>query len=48
MVCPIAAFMVQLMCEPVAEKLHPATTWHARVSLPFTLAEGVLLRQGRR
>jgi 2-methylcitrate dehydratase PrpD len=38
-VCPIAAFMVQLMCEPVAEKLRPATTWHARVSLPFTLAE---------
>jgi len=38
-ICPIAAFMVQLMCEPVAEKLRPATTWHARVSLPFTLAE---------
>jgi 2-methylcitrate dehydratase PrpD len=37
--CPIAAFMVPLMCEPVAEKLRPATTWHARVSLPFTLAE---------
>lgn len=41
-VCPIAAFMVQLMCEPVAEKLRPATTWHARVSLPFTLAEAFL------
>jgi 2-methylcitrate dehydratase PrpD len=42
-ICPIAAFMVQLMCEPVAEKLRPATTWHARVSLPFTLAEAFII-----
>jgi 2-methylcitrate dehydratase PrpD len=41
-VCPIAAFMAALMCEPRVEKLRPATTWHARVSLPVTLAEAFL------
>ncbi len=41
-VCPIAEFMAKLMCEPRTEKLRPATTWHARVSLPVTLAEAFL------
>jgi 2-methylcitrate dehydratase len=34
--------MVPLICEPATEKLAPATSWHARYSLPFCIAECVL------
>lgn len=44
-VCPIAAYMVPIVCEPEAEKLRPRTPEHARVSLPYTIAEA--LRYGR-
>lgn len=39
--CPIAGYMVSIVCEPVAEKLRPATSWHGRVSLQFSLAEAL-------
>lgn len=37
--CRIADYMVPIVCEPRAEKIRPATTWHARVSMQFSLAE---------
>ena len=39
--CPIAAFQVGIVCEPVAEKHRPNTDSHGRVSLQFTLAEAI-------
>jgi 2-methylcitrate dehydratase PrpD len=44
-VCPIAGFMVPIVCEPIAEKLRPATDWQGRVSLQFALADA--LHHGR-
>ncbi|MDO8279836.1 MAG: MmgE/PrpD family protein [Burkholderiaceae bacterium] len=41
-VCSVADYMVPLICEPVEEKLHPTTSWHARYSLPFCVAECLL------
>ena len=41
-VCPVAPFIVPIVCEPVAEKRRPNTDSHARVSLPFTLAEALV------
>lgn len=47
--CPVAAFIVPIVCEPVAEKCAPATEAHGRVSLQYTLAEALSLGQlGRR
>ena len=40
-VCPIAAYMVPIVCEPRAEKLQPASDAQARVSLPYTIAEAL-------
>ncbi|HSQ05049.1 MAG TPA: MmgE/PrpD family protein [Burkholderiales bacterium] len=37
--CPIADYMVPIVCEPVAEKLAPASDWQGRVSLQYSLAE---------
>jgi 2-methylcitrate dehydratase PrpD len=37
--CRIADYMVPIVCEPRAEKIRPATTWHGRVSMQFSLAE---------
>jgi 2-methylcitrate dehydratase PrpD len=43
-VCLVADYMVPLICEPAAEKIRPATSWHARYSLPFCIAECLLTR----
>jgi 2-methylcitrate dehydratase PrpD len=37
--CAVADYMIPLVCEPVAEKAHPNTPWHARFSLQHSLAE---------
>jgi 2-methylcitrate dehydratase PrpD len=41
--CPVAAFIVPIVCEPVAEKVAPASDSHGRVSLQYTLAEALAL-----
>jgi 2-methylcitrate dehydratase PrpD len=41
--CPVAAFNVPIVCEPVEEKVAPATQAHGRVSLQYTLAEALSL-----
>ena len=37
--CPVASFIVPIVCEPLAEKLAPASDSHGRVSLQYTVAE---------
>jgi 2-methylcitrate dehydratase PrpD len=44
-ICPVADYMVPIVCEPRAEKIAPASDWHGRVSLAYTLAEA--LHHGR-
>lgn len=39
--CPVAAFIVGIVCEPEDEKLAPASEAHCRVSLQHTLAEAL-------
>jgi 2-methylcitrate dehydratase PrpD len=39
--CPVAEFNVSIVCEPVAEKLAPASDSHARISLQYTVAEAL-------
>jgi 2-methylcitrate dehydratase PrpD len=39
--CPVAEFIVPIVCEPTAEKLAPASDSHGRVSLQYTLAEAL-------
>jgi 2-methylcitrate dehydratase PrpD len=39
--CPVAEFNVSIVCEPLAEKLAPASDSHARISLPYTMAEAL-------
>lgn len=39
--CPVAGYIVPIVCEPVAEKRHPNTDSHGRVSLQYTLAEAL-------
>jgi 2-methylcitrate dehydratase PrpD len=39
--CPVAEFNVSIVCEPIAEKLAPASDAHARISLQYTLAEAL-------
>jgi 2-methylcitrate dehydratase PrpD len=39
--CPVAEFNVSIVCEPVAEKLAPASDAHARISLQYTVAEAL-------
>ena len=36
--CPIAEWMIPVMCEPREVKLRPATDYHAKFSFPFTMA----------
>ncbi len=43
--CPVAEFNVSIVCEPLAEKLAPASDSHARISLQYTIAEA--LHEGR-
>jgi 2-methylcitrate dehydratase PrpD len=40
--CPVAAFIVGIVCEPIAEKVAPATEAHCRVSLQHTIAEALV------
>jgi 2-methylcitrate dehydratase PrpD len=42
-VCPVAAYIVPIVCEPLAEKRRPLTDSHGRVSLQYTLAEAMVL-----
>jgi 2-methylcitrate dehydratase PrpD len=47
--CPVAEFIVGIVCEPVDEKVAPATQSHCRVSLQYTLAEALVCGElGRR
>jgi 2-methylcitrate dehydratase PrpD len=39
--CPVAEFNVPIVCEPVEEKVAPATQAHGRVCLQYTLAEAL-------
>ena len=41
-VCPVAEYMITLVCEPAAEKRAPSTTASARVSLPQIIAEALI------
>lgn len=43
--CPIARHMVQMICEPIEQKIAPASSWHCRVSLQWSLAEAAVLRR---
>ncbi len=36
--CPIAEWMIPIMCEPRDIKLQPKTDYHAKFSFPFTIA----------
>lgn len=40
--CPVAGYIVPLVCEPAAEKRAPASDFQGRVSLPYTLAEALV------
>lgn len=40
--CPIAQYMIPVVCEPVVEKFAPASDSHGRVSLQFSLAEALV------
>jgi 2-methylcitrate dehydratase PrpD len=40
--CPVAPFIVPIVCEPTAEKFAPASDSHGRVSLQYTLAEALV------
>ncbi len=42
-VCPIAGYMVRIVCEPLSEKRRPLTPAQARTSLQYTLAEALHL-----
>ena len=39
--CPVAEFNVSIVCEPIAEKIAPATQAHCRVCLQYTIAEAL-------
>jgi 2-methylcitrate dehydratase PrpD len=39
--CPVASYIVPIVCEPVAEKRRPNSISHGRVSLQYTLAEAL-------
>jgi 2-methylcitrate dehydratase PrpD len=39
--CPVAGYIVPIVCEPVAEKRRPNSDSHGRVSLQYTLAEAL-------
>lgn len=40
--CPVAAFIVPIVCEPDGEKCAPRTGTHGRVSLQYTLAAALV------
>lgn len=39
--CPVASFIVGIVCEPTSEKWAPASDSHGRVSLQYSLAEAL-------
>ncbi len=39
--CPVAAFIVGIVCEPASERFAPASDSHGRVSLAYSLAEAL-------
>lgn len=41
--CPVAPYIVGIVCEPLSEKRRPLTDSHGRVSLQYTLAEAFAL-----
>lgn len=43
--CRIAEHMIQMVCEPEEQKLNPASSWHGRVSLQWSVAEATVLRR---
>jgi 2-methylcitrate dehydratase PrpD len=42
-VCPVAGYIVGIVCEPAAEKRRPRSDSHGRVSMQYTLAEALVL-----
>ncbi len=40
--CPVAEFNVSIVCEPIDEKVDPASDAHARISLQHTIAEALV------
>jgi 2-methylcitrate dehydratase PrpD len=40
--CPVAAYQVGIVCEPLDEKRRPRSDSHGRVSLQYTLAEALV------
>jgi 2-methylcitrate dehydratase PrpD len=40
--CPVAPFIVPIVCEPQSEKLAPTSDSHGRISLQYTLAEALV------
>jgi 2-methylcitrate dehydratase PrpD len=42
-ICPVAAYIVGIVCEPLAEKRRPRSDSHGRVSMQYTLAEALVL-----
>ena len=40
--CPVAPFIVPIVCEPAEEKLAPASDSHGRISLQYSLAEALV------
>ena len=41
-ICPVAAYQVGIVCEPLDEKRRPRSDSHGRVSLQYTLAEALV------
>jgi len=42
-ICPVAPYIVGIVCEPQAEKRRPRSDSHGRVSMQYTLAEAIVL-----
>lgn len=42
-ICPVAPYIVGIVCEPDTEKRRPLTDSHGRVSMPYTLAEALAI-----
>ena len=47
-VCPVASYIVPIVCEPVGEKRRPQSDSHGRVSLQYTLAEALYFGRARK
>ncbi|HTY54736.1 MAG TPA: MmgE/PrpD family protein [Candidatus Binataceae bacterium] len=40
-ICPVASYIVPIVCQPLAEKCRPRSDSHGRVSFQYTLAEAL-------